>query len=407
MSQQIYSPNGLKSNTHNLPIEPAYDADRLRTDPTYRYEMVDTFTAHLNSMLPAYLPDKYEDRKLYYTKRVRYYLNITLAMGRKIPEFDATLKVDVLEGGLVCEENDNGWKPQDAGDGTHIPKGKLRHLTPASSPKEWKFSPINNEEREVLCKEWFHSVQYSRFSRWGNWENKPLEQRKREFIERGRQVDPDNYHSYVKEQRKAIDGDVKQFIEKYRPLTRRGPESERVRVQRRNAKKLITNELAGSPSIDWMAFTVWYELEWVAILWGMLEYKRFLKLEAGAIKILSSQNESTLQPSALPVDSEAFNGVAGPESIHQRVLALFVWYCQESKEIPEFDQMQDGYKAVTEPYSLAWKPFQMQYSRISKSRLTHDFLPALQKAVERLRQSGKYPNALAIAEQDLLKAELS
>jgi hypothetical protein len=332
MEAQSYGPSRLKSNTPAQ--EPAYDPNRLKTDPAYRYGKVDEFTIYLNSIIldkcicPA---DKYADRVPYYTKRVCYYLDMTVAMGLPIPDFDTTLKVHVLEG--VREETEDGWKPQSGGDRSRAQKP--RNLIPISQPKEWEFTPRNNEEREVLCKEWFQRKRHSRFRRWGNWENKPLEERKSKFIEEGRQLNPASYSNYVKEQRKAISGDVKRFIEKYQPLTRRGPESERVQVQRLNAKRDIADELAGSPSIDWMAFTVWYELEWVAILWGMLEYKRFLKLEADTVEIISTQNNET-------IDTK-------PNEILDHEVRLF-------NKMP-IEDTKKHFMQLTKPNSKSGKPF--------------------------------------------------
>ncbi|GAB2560781.1 hypothetical protein [Spirosoma areae] len=94
-------------------------------------------------------------------------------------------------------------------------------------------------------------------------------------------------------------------------------------------------------------------------------------------------------------------------TITQPQLALFYHYCHEKKCLPPFKagQMEQEYKQATEPYGLAWKPFQQFYNRFNKSRkdrLAVENRHSLKAAMQLL---SSYPEALELAKDELQMAE--
>ena len=91
----------------------------------------------------------------------------------------------------------------------------------------------------------------------------------------------------------------------------------------------------------------------------------------------------------------------------QPALALFYHYCHEKRCIAPFEsgKMQQSYKAATDPYKLAWKPFQQFYNLFNKSqkdRLDRTNRSALKAAIRMLKD---YPEALELAMDELRIAE--
>ena len=95
--------------------------------------------------------------------------------------------------------------------------------------------------------------------------------------------------------------------------------------------------------------------------------------------------------------------------VKQATLALFYYYCHETKCLPAFEagKIVQSYKDATSPYNLAYKPFQQFYNRFSRSRrdrFASENRASLRAVIPLLIE---YHKALEMAEDELKIAESS
>lgn len=117
----------------------------------------------------------------------------------------------------------------------------------------------------------------------------------------------------------------------------------------------------------------------------------------------SIPNKALEHPDNETTDKPLIGAQANAGNVTQAQLALFYYYGQEAKCLPNFRNMEQSYKEATAPYGLSWKPFQQWYNKFKSRgvRLADSNRKALVAAIKMLTQ---YPDALQLAKDELKTA---
>jgi hypothetical protein len=232
------------------PIGPTYDAERLRRDTAYRYSMVDVFTAYMNGLTDD------TDRTIYFMKMCR-------EMGYAAPALNAgSYRVFEQE----YESRDNGTDVFLDKEGNEV------------SFKSWGLSSYTSEKERVNR----HKLYFFHYYMPYGWSplNYPFKKPRPDFDEWKAKY----LAKKPTEQRKEtylnwVTDDIRAFQEIGRKWATIEPLTDDIKRQIQNAAVLVERELEGVKGIEWGVFYRPLHLETFAMLWGLVEFKRFLEQE--------------------------------------------------------------------------------------------------------------------------------
>lgn len=233
------------------PQEPTYDTERLRTDLAYRYAMVDTFTEYMNSL------DEDADRTV-------YYIDMCHAMG--YPLYNPLILCGFIIPERQFVEGSNGDTFFDE-EGNEVPY-KHWHLPVYKTTEE-------KANRNKLY--FFHCFLKQKFI---IPLNRPFLKHRPDFDE----LKADYLSKERTERSRAVHLSwVRDEIQVNQTLgimdMKKNPIMPNVKEQIEKATILIERELEGIHAIKWGEFYRSRQMETFAMLWGLVEFKRFLEQE--------------------------------------------------------------------------------------------------------------------------------